>query len=401
MELPVLDAVDQRIIGSLLEKQVTVPAGYPMTLNALRTACNQATSRDPVTDHDDRTIEQAARALKDRGLVRIVWAGAGSRTLKYHQTLTEVLELTPDERAVLTVLLLRGPQTAGELRTRTERLHALPDRAAAELTLQRLAARELVRELPRRPGHHDTRWIHLLGPIVDPVATAVADEPADRESLLVDGGQARDERVRAAYGAVADAYADALVDELADLPFERWLLHHVIRLADDHPIVEVGCGPGHITAFLADAGVDATGLDLTPAMIDEARRRFPDGDYAVGDLRTLMRPRTDVGWGAVLAWYSLVHLAASELPGAVAALARPTRPGGWVVLALHTGDGIRRLDEWFGRPVTLDVVLHDPAAVRNAVEQAGLVDVEWYHRGPYRARGETTERLYVLGRKPD
>ncbi|MGN6607473.1 MAG: DUF480 domain-containing protein [Jatrophihabitans sp.] len=398
MELPVLDATEQRIVGSLLEKQVTVPAGYPMTLNALRTACNQATSRDPVTDLDDRTVEQTARALKDRGLARIVWAGAGSRTLKYHQTLTEVLELGADERALLTVLLLRGPQTAGELKTRTERLHPFADKAAAEQTLLALADRGLVRELPRRPGHHDNRWIHLLGPIAES-APAIDDDPVDRESVLASGGEVRDERVRATYASVADAYADRLVDELAELPFERWLLHHVARLAGDHPIVEVGCGPGHVTAFLADAGNDAVGIDLTPAMVDEARRRFPDGDYQVGDLRSLMRPRNDDGWGAVLAWYSLIHLAASELPGAVTSLARPTRSDGWVLAALHAGAGIRHLDAWFERSVDVDVVLHDPAAVRAAVEGAGLVDLEWYHRGPYAARGETTERLYVLGRK--
>ena len=90
-ELPVLDADDQRILGSLLEKQTTVPASYPLTANALRTACNQSNNRDPVVDLDQQTVEQTARALKDRGLVRIVWAATGRRTLKYHQTLDEQL----------------------------------------------------------------------------------------------------------------------------------------------------------------------------------------------------------------------------------------------------------------------------------------------------------------------
>ena len=122
-------------------------------------------------------------------------------------------------------------------------------------------------------------------------------------------------------------------------------------------------------------------------MVAEARRRFPDGTYEVGDLRRLMRPTTSSGWAAVLAWYSLIHLAASELPEAVAALVRPLRADGWLVLGLHTGAEVRHVDEWFDHEVDLDFVLHDPVAIRALVEQAGLVDVEWYHRGPIGARG--------------
>ena len=125
-------------------------------------------------------------------------------------------------------------------------------------------------------------------------------------------------------------------------------------------------------------------------MVEEARRRFPDGDYQVGDLRRLMRPTSAPGWSAVLAWYSLIHLAASELPEALAALARPLVPGGWLVLALHAGAEVRHADDWFDGRVDLDFVLHDPPDVVALVEAAGLVDVEWYHRGPVAPRGETT-----------
>src|SRR5215218_1664482 len=160
-DLPVLDADEQRVLGCLLEKQVTVPATYPLTLNALRGACNQTSNRDPVTDLDERTVETTARALRDRELLRIVWADTGRRVLKYHQTLTEALGLADDERALLTVLLLRGPQTAGELKTRTERLHAFADKDDAQACLQRLADRTepLVRRLERRPGQQDHRWL--------------------------------------------------------------------------------------------------------------------------------------------------------------------------------------------------------------------------------------------------
>ena len=219
--------------------------------------------------------------------------------------------------------------------------------------------------------------------------------------MLADGPAARDERVRTSYDAIATAYADALVDELLDgQPFETWLLDRVAGHVDGGPVVEVGCGPGHVTAYLAEAGADATGVDLSPGMVAEARRRFPGGAYEVGDLRRLMRPTSAPGWAAVLGWYSLIHLAASELPAAVAALARPLAPGGWLVLALHAGAGVRHNGCWFEVPVDLDVVLHDVDDVTTVVRAAGLVDVEWYHRGPLAHRGETTERLYVVGRAP-
>ncbi|MFC4784857.1 DUF480 domain-containing protein [Nocardioides sp. MAHUQ-72] len=398
-DLPVLDPVDQRILGSLLEKQVTVPASYPLTANALRSACNQSSNRDPVLDLDEQTVERTARDLKERGLLRIVWSDSGRRTLKYHQTLDERLGLEPDERALLTVLLLRGEQAPGELRTRTERLHAFADRGEVEACLRRMAERPqpLVRQLERRPGQQDPRWIHLLGPVPQQAAPAVTPS-VDRDAVIADGREARDARVRSSYDAVATAYADHLADELTGLPFETWLLDRVAAHADGRPVVEVGSGPGHVTAHLAVRGADATGIDVSSAMVEEARRRFPGVSFETGDLRRLMRPATSAGWAAVLGWYSLIHLAAAELPDAVAALTRPLAPDGWLVLALHAGAEVRHLDEWFGHEVDLDVVLHDPAQVVGVVEAAGLVDVEWYLRGPVAARGETTERLYVIGR---
>jgi uncharacterized protein YceH (UPF0502 family) len=385
----------------LLEKQVTVPASYPLTANALRTACNQTSNREPVVDYDQATVERTARALRDRELLRIVWADVGRRTLKYHQILDEKLELAEDERALITVLLLRGAQAPGELRTRTERLYKFDDRSDVEACLRRMAARPepLVRELERRPGQHDHRWIHLLGPVPEAEAV-VAVESVDRDAVIADGADERDERVRSAYDAVAATYADELLDELDALPFERWLLDRVVAHANGRPVVEVGTGPGHVAAYLADRGVDATGIDLAPQMIAEARRRFPELKFEVGDLRRLGRPPASSGWAAVLGWYSLIHLAASELPDAIAALTRPLDPGGWLVLALHAGEEVRHVDELLGHEVNLDYVLHDPAHVVDVVEAAGLTDTEWYLRGPITARAETTRRLYVIGRAP-
>ncbi|HEX6055871.1 MAG TPA: DUF480 domain-containing protein [Intrasporangium sp.] len=399
-ELPVLDPVEQRVLGSLLEKQATVPASYPLTANALRTACNQTSNRDPVVDFDEETVERTARALRDRGLVRVVWSDTGRRTLKYHQVLDERIELDPDERALLTVLLLRGAQAPGELRPRAERLHDFADRAQVEACLARMAARPepLVRELERQAGQRDRRWVHLLGPV--PHLAEASAAFVDREAVIAEGAGVRDARVRASYDAVAAAYAEQLVNELRELPFERWLLDRVIAHAGDEPVVEVGSGPGHVTAYLADGGADAMGIDLSPAMVAEARRRFPGGRFEVGDLRRLMRPTTSSGWAAVLGWYSLIHLAPSEFPDAVAALARPLAPGGWLVLGLHAGAEVRHLEDWFDSDVELDVVLHDPAFVVGVAEAAGLVDIEWYVRGPIARRAETTQRLYVIGRQP-
>ncbi len=406
-ELPVLGPLEQRVLGCLLEKQVTVPASYPLTLNALRTACNQSSSRDPVMDLDERTVETVTRDLRERDLIRVGWADHGRRTRKYHQLLDGALQLADDERALITVLLLRGAQSAGELRTRTERLHPFGDRDAAEACLQRLAGRPapLVRQLERRPGQQDHRWVHLLGPIAE---TAEASPPAsvnpgsDREEPLEGGAVSRDQRVRSTYSAIAAEYAARFGSELDDLPFERWLLDRIAAAvsAIGGPVADAGCGPGHITAYLCAAGVDAHGIDLTPAMIEQARRLHPGLPYEVGDLTRLIRPGAAAGWAAVLGWYSLIHLAGSELPGAIAALARPLLPGGLLVLGLHAGSQVRRVTSWLDHDVEVDVVLHDPAEVVAAVEAAGLTDVEWYLRNPVQARAETTERFYLLARRP-
>lgn len=398
-----LDAVDQRILGALMEKQRTVPASYPLTLTSLRTACNQTSSRDPVVDYDETLLTDALRGLKERGLVRIVWADRGPRTLKYHQTLDEVLALQPDERALITVLMLRGPQAPGELRTRTDRLHAFADRGEVETVLRRMAAlpTPLVRELERRPGQQDRRWAHLLGPMPAEDAASVSPSRVDREVVLAGGRAARDARVVATYDALAVTYAERLADELDHKPFDRWLLDRVASLADGGPVVDVGTGPGHVAAHLAAAGARVTGVDLSPAMVGEARRRFPDLRFEVGDLTNLLRPPDASGWSAVTGWYALVHLAASEVAPAVASLARVLRPGGWLALALHLGDEVRHADELWDRAIDVDFVLHDAATVIDAVRAAGLTDLESYVRSPLAGVEVETERLYVLARRPE
>jgi uncharacterized protein YceH (UPF0502 family) len=405
-DLRPLDPVEQRILGSLLEKERTVPDSYPMTLKGLRSACNQTSGRDPITDLDEGEIERTLDGLKADGFARMVHASHGARVVKYRQVLSEALEVDGAERAILTLLLLRGPQTPGELRSRAERLHTFGELAEVDAALDALAARPtpLVEEQPRQYGSKVQRWRHRLGPSPEPAATAAATGPGPgsgvTEAVLADGPQARDERVRANYTAVADAYADVAMTELDDQPFEVWLLERLVDLADGGPMVDAGCGPGHVSFHLAAAGADVTGVDLTPAMVAEARRRFPELSFVEGDLTALPPPPTGDGWAVALAWYSMVHLAASEIPPAVALLTAAVRPGGWVVVALHAGPDLRHLAEWFDRPVDLDFTLQDHEAVAAAFATAGLVDVEWYRRGPYVGRGETTNRLYVLGRRP-
>jgi uncharacterized protein YceH (UPF0502 family) len=156
-----LSAAEIRVLGCLLEKQRTTPDTYPLTLNALRAACNQSTNRDPVVAYDETTIRDAVTRLNRRRWARLA-SGAGSRASKYRHLLDESLTRAPDELAVLCVLMLRGPQTPGELKGRTERLHPFADLAAIHTTLERLIERELVEQLPRRPGQKEERYAHRL-----------------------------------------------------------------------------------------------------------------------------------------------------------------------------------------------------------------------------------------------
>lgn len=156
-----LSAAEIRVLGCLLEKQRTTPDTYPLTLNALRAACNQSTNRDPVVAYDETTIRDAITRLNRRRWARLA-SGAGSRTSKYRHLLDESLTRAPDELAVLCVLMLRGPQTPGELKGRSERLAPFADLAAVHATLERLIERDLVEQLPRRPGQKEERYAHRL-----------------------------------------------------------------------------------------------------------------------------------------------------------------------------------------------------------------------------------------------
>jgi len=149
------------VLGCLLEKQRTTPDAYPLSLNALRLACNQSTNRDPVVEYDDAVIRDALHRLERRGYTRLA-SGAGSRAAKYRHLLADALPMSSAEQAVICVLMLRGPQTPGELKQRTERMHAFVDLGEVHDTLARLIERALVVRLERRPGHKEERYAQLL-----------------------------------------------------------------------------------------------------------------------------------------------------------------------------------------------------------------------------------------------
>jgi uncharacterized protein len=165
------DAVEIRVVGCLLEKQRTTPDAYPLSLNALRLACNQATNRDPVVDYDEATVVEGLRRLALRGWTRLA-SGAGSRARKYRHLLGEALDLGAAELSLLAVLMLRGAQTPGELKQRVDRLHHFADLAAVNESLQTLIDRGHIERLERRPGQKEERYRQLLGGEVGEPATA-------------------------------------------------------------------------------------------------------------------------------------------------------------------------------------------------------------------------------------
>ena len=168
------DAVELRVLGCLIEKQRTTPDAYPLSLNSLRLACNQSTNRDPVVEYDEQTIRGALERLSRRGWVRLA-SGAGSRAVKYRHLSDEALGLSGAELSLLAVLMLRGPQTPGELKQRTDRLHHFESPADAETVLEGLIQRELVARQERRPGQKEQRYAQLLGGPDEEVPQAAPD----------------------------------------------------------------------------------------------------------------------------------------------------------------------------------------------------------------------------------
>ena len=232
-----LDPTEVRVLGCLIEKQRVTPDAYPLSLNALRLACNQSTNRDPVVQYDEETIRAALHRLGRRRWTRLA-SGHSSRAAKYRHLLDEALGLDPGGMAVLAVLMLRQDQTPGELKQRTERMHAFPDLGAVQDTLERLIGRDLVVRLPRRPGQKEERYAHRLsedldepappvGAAVSPPAVTAAPAPAAAPAPSVRPAPAaaavedeppvetgRDARLDRLEAAVAELRADPLRERL-------------------------------------------------------------------------------------------------------------------------------------------------------------------------------------------
>jgi SAM-dependent methyltransferase len=203
-----------------------------------------------------------------------------------------------------------------------------------------------------------------------------------------------EESVRDSYDRVADEYTRRVADELDGKPFDRELLDRVAEdLRGAGLVCDMGCGPGHVGRYVADRGAEVVGLDLSPGMIAEARRRNPAIGYLAGDMRRL--PVANGAWAAIVAFYAIVHLAPEDLPGAFGEFHRTLRPGGLVVLAFHVGDDVVHHDEWWERPVCLDFVLHPTARVVAALEAAGFGDVRATERDPYPDVEYPSRRSYV------
>jgi uncharacterized protein YceH (UPF0502 family) len=180
MEL--LDPVEVRVLGALMEKEATTPEYYPLSLNALVNACNQKTNREPVTDYDDDTVADALASLREKHFALTITGG--SRVNKYQQRISETLNLGRRESAVLCVLFLRGPQTLGEIKDRSERMFSFADLAETEAVLEKLGT--LVKKLPRLPGQKEARYVHLLSgePDLEAMAEPSSIAPPTRVAQL-------------------------------------------------------------------------------------------------------------------------------------------------------------------------------------------------------------------------
>lgn len=183
--LPILNAIELRVLGSLIEKSKTTPDYYPMTLNALTSACNQKTSRKPVVEYDEETVVIALNNLKSQSIVTTA-VGGSIRSVKYKHNFTTVFPLTPAELAVLCLLFLRGPQTPGELHTNAARLYEFKSLEEVNEVLDKLINSDLqfAQECPKRAGQKETRYIHLLGESITYDEDAIYEEPA-RKSVNV------------------------------------------------------------------------------------------------------------------------------------------------------------------------------------------------------------------------
>lgn len=245
VDRPELSAEEIRVLGCLIEKQLTTPQQYPLTLNALTLACNQASNRDPVVSYDEATAELAVRTLKQKGLTRFVHPTHGRSVLRYEHVLRDALGVDEPQLAILAVLMLRGPQTIGEIRTRCERMAQFDDlrHVAHELELLEDHAGGLVAPVPRRPGQKEGRFVHLLG---DSLSRSVTESAAESQLDLTPERPSRSSSLPAAPSRDG---ADRREPELTASALER-----VEELSD-----EVAALRRDLDALRVELGIDVGG----------------------------------------------------------------------------------------------------------------------------------------------
>ncbi|WP_203983962.1 class I SAM-dependent DNA methyltransferase [Sphaerisporangium rufum] len=207
----------------------------------------------------------------------------------------------------------------------------------------------------------------------------------------------RRDGVRRSYDAVAEAYAARFGDELAGKPLDRALLAALAEQAvPDAPVADLGCGPGHVAAWLAAHGMRAVGVDLSPAMVAAAARAHPDVEFREGDLVAL--PAGDGEFGAAVAFYSIIHLGPGELPAAFAEVRRTLLPGAPFLLSFHIGTEVRHLAEWLDQKVDVDFRFYQPDHIIGLLADTGFAVQMWMERVNHPAEVETC-RAYLLAHR--
>ena len=205
--------------------------------------------------------------------------------------------------------------------------------------------------------------------------------------------------VQASYDRVADEYARRISRELEGKPLDRQLLDRfAARVRAIGPACDLGCGPGHVARYLHDRGAEVIGVDLSTEMVDHARKLNPGIEFRQGDMRSL--DVEDRAWGGIVAFYSLIHIPRAEVAEVLGELKRVLRPGGTLLIALHIGDDVVHLDEWWGREVSVDFHFFRPEAMTGFLESAGFRVGEVVEREPYPGVEHPSRRAYLFAESP-
>ena len=202
--------------------------------------------------------------------------------------------------------------------------------------------------------------------------------------------------IRDSYDAAARAYAEHLFDELQQKPLDRHILNRFAEAVGHGEVLDLGCGPGHVTKYLRERGASVAGVDLSPEMIAVARERSPEIDFHVGDMLAL--DVSDASLAGVVAFYAIVHFDEPQLDAAFREMRRVLRPGGWALLSFHIGEEVVSVNDLFGAAVELDFRFHDPVKVIAALGRANLLVTEKVEREPYEGAEYSSRRCYLLAR---